>query len=41
MGLAAYADSKKKYDLDYDKVRQAKELQEETFEQTCKLIESP
>ena len=39
MGLAAYADSKKKYDLDYSKVTRAKELQEETFEQTCKIIE--
>ena len=39
MGLAAYADSKTKYDLDYNKVKQAKELQEETFEQTCEIIE--
>lgn len=39
MGLAAYADSKKKYNLDYTKVKRAKQLQEETFEQTCKLIE--
>ena len=39
MGLAAYAHGKKKYNLDYEKVRQAQELQKETFEQTCKLIE--
>lgn len=39
MGLSSYAYSKKKYNLDYNKVNIAKEVQEKTFKDTCILIE--
>ena len=39
MGLSSYAYSKEKYNLDYDKVNIAKEVQEKTFKDTCILIE--
>ena len=39
MGLSSYAYTDKKYPLDYNKVKIAKEVQEKTFEDTCKLID--
>ena len=39
MGLSSYAYSEKKYNLDYNKVNIAKEVQEKTFKDTCILIE--
>jgi len=39
MGLSSYANTDKKYDLDYNKVKIANDLQEKVFEDTCKLIE--
>jgi carbamoyltransferase len=40
MGLSSYAYTKKKFNLDYEKVKIAKEVQEKTFEETCVLIDS-
>lgn len=40
MGLSSYAYCNKKYKLDYDKVNLAKEAQEKSFEDTCKLIDT-
>jgi carbamoyltransferase len=39
MGLASYGYSDKKYDLNYEHVRIAQQVQEEHFERTCNLIE--
>ena len=39
MGLSSYAHDANKYPLDYEKVKIAKEVQEKTFYDTCKLIE--
>ena len=39
MGLSSYGYSKKKYNLDYVKVKKAKKLQEKSFEYTCALID--
>ena len=39
MGLASYADCENKFDLDYDKVRIAKEVQDKHFEDTSYLID--
>ena len=39
MGLSSYAYAEDKYPLDYTKVEIAKEVQEKTFHDTCKLIE--
>jgi carbamoyltransferase len=39
MGLASYGHSDKKYDLNYEHVRIANQVQEEHFERTCNLIE--
>jgi predicted NodU family carbamoyl transferase len=39
MGLSSYAYCSDKYDLDYNKVNIAKEVQEKTFIDTCYLIE--
>jgi predicted NodU family carbamoyl transferase len=40
MGLSSYGYTKKKFNLDYEKVKIAKEVQEKTFEETCVLIDS-
>lgn len=39
MGLSSYAYCDEKYDLDYNKVNIAKEVQEKNFNETCELIE--
>jgi carbamoyltransferase len=39
MGLSSYGNTEIKYDLNYDKVKIAKEVQEQTFKETCELIE--
>lgn len=39
MGLSSYAYCSEKYELDYNKVNIAKEVQEKTFNETCFLIE--
>ena len=39
MGLSSYAYCEEKYDLDYNKVKIAKEAQEKTFIETCNLID--
>ena len=39
MGLSSYAHDANKYPLDYTKVKIAKEVQEKTFHDTCRLIE--
>ena len=39
MGLSSYPHDANKYPLDYEKVKIAKEVQEKTFYDTCKLIE--
>jgi len=39
MGLSSYGYSSQKFDLDYEKVKIAKETQEKTFYRTCELIE--
>lgn len=39
MGLSSYAYCNEKYNVDYDKVNMAKEVQENTFNETCELIE--
>lgn len=39
MGLASYAYTDKKYDLNYNYVKIAKEVQEKSFNETCQLIE--
>ena len=39
MGLSSYAYSDKKYDLDYEKVKIAKNVQEIGFNETCELID--
>ena len=38
MGLSSYAYTDKKYNLDYDNVNIAKEVQEKTYVETCELI---
>lgn len=39
MGLSSYGYAKQKFNLDYEKVKIAKEVQEKTFEDTCMLID--
>ena len=39
MGLSSYAYAKKKYDLDYNRVKIAKDVQEKSFQETCFLID--
>tara|TARA_R100001086_G_scaffold49634_1_gene22047 strand:+ start:290 stop:1198 length:909 start_codon:yes stop_codon:yes gene_type:complete len=39
MGLSSYKYSKEKYQLDYDKINIAADVQEKTFSETCNLIE--
>jgi|TARA_R100001510_G_C7636636_1_gene194712 predicted NodU family carbamoyl transferase len=39
MGLSSYAYCNKKYDLDYEKVKIAKNVQEIAFDETCELID--
>ena len=38
MGLSSYAYTDKKYELNYDNVNIAKNVQEKTYEETCELI---
>jgi len=40
MGLSSYAYTEKKFNLDYEKVKIAKEVQEKTFNETCRLLDS-
>jgi predicted NodU family carbamoyl transferase len=39
MGLASYAYSKEKFNLNYEEVEIAKKVQEKSFKETCELIE--
>jgi carbamoyltransferase len=39
MGLSSYANTDKKYPLNYEHVKLAKKVQEKTFNSTCELIE--
>lgn len=39
MGLSSYGYTDKKYNLDYNKVKIAKDVQEKTFQDTCALID--